>query len=264
MPILRLAHAGRIHYAERGEATAGQPPVVFIHGAGAGSAIWMMTMARVARFARAVAVDLPGHGPSETNGTALDGAGGLTLTRYRDTVGELGAALCLGPSVLVGHSMGALIALEAALTWPDKARALVLCAAAPKMPVDPELQALLREDPERARSWIADRGLSPRARPAVRRGFLAAGALAAAEVTRADFEIVRTTDLRERLATLACPVTWIDGADDRIVRIVPGTDDRRGEIVLVPDAGHLLPIEAPAAIADAVRDALGTGAASPG
>jgi pimeloyl-ACP methyl ester carboxylesterase len=246
MPYVALAHAGRIHYAERGERRAGSPSVVFIHGAGAGSGIWSMTLSRVARTAHAIAIDLPGHGPS-----ALGDLAALSLERYRDAVGELCGALCLGPSVLVGHSMGALVALEAALAWPDKVRALVLVAAAPKMPVDPELRALLRDDPDGAALWLADHGLSPHAKPAVRRGFLAAGAAAPPEVTRADFEIVRAADLADRLAAIACPVTWLDGADDAIVP--PALrEGRPGEVVTVPAAGHLLPIEAPAAIAELV------------
>ncbi|HTB60958.1 MAG TPA: alpha/beta fold hydrolase [Polyangia bacterium] len=250
MPYVALAHAGRIHYAERGERRAGRPSGVFIHGAGAGSGIWSMTMARVARTAHAIAIDLPGHGPS-----ALGDLGTLSLGRYRDAVGELCGALCLGPSVLVGHSMGALVALEAALAWPDKVRALVLAAAAPRMTVDPELLALLRDDPGGATTWLADHGLSPQAKPAVRRGFLSAGAAAPPEVTRADFEIVRATDLTNRLAAIACPITWLDGADDAIV---PGAcrEGRRGSVVSVPDAGHLLPIEAPAAIAEAIPRAV--------
>lgn len=248
MPYVALAHAGRIHYAERGERRPDRPAALLIHGAGASSAIWMMVLTRVARAGHAIAIDLPGHGPS-----AADGAQGLTLTRYRDAVGELAGTLCLGPSLLVGHSLGALVAIEAALAWPDKVRGLVLCAAAPRLPVDPELARLLRDDPHAVIAWLAEHTLSPRARPAVRRGFLAAGEATPIDVTRADFDIVRSTDLSSRLAALTCPVTWLDGADDRIV---PATDGRPGAIVTVPDAGHLIPIEAPAAVADAVTAAL--------
>lgn len=243
MPYVPLPH-GRVHFAERGERRAGRPSVLLIHGAGAGSAIWSMTLARVARGAHAVAIDLPGHGPSDRGDVPLG------LGCYRDAVGLLGAALCLGPSVLVGHSMGALVAIEAALAWPDKVRSLVLAAAAPRLPVDPELLSLLAKDAEAARVWLAEHGLSPRAKPAVRRGFLAAGAAAPPDVTRADFELVRATDLTARMPELRAPTVWIDGADDRIV---PASlrQGRRGEVIEVPDAGHLLPIEAPAAIAAA-------------
>jgi pimeloyl-ACP methyl ester carboxylesterase len=226
---------------------------LLIHGAGASSAIWMMVVTRVARRGHAIAIDLPGHGPSAADGPALDGAGGLTLARYRDAVGELAGALCLGPSVLVGHSMGALVAIEAALAWPDKVRALVLCAAAPRLPVDPELARLLRDDPHGVIGWLAEHALSPRAKPAVRRGFLAAGEATPAEITRADFEIVRATDLAARIGAIACPVTWLDGTDDRIV---PATEGRVGEIVTLPDVGHLVPIEAPGPVADAVTASL--------
>jgi pimeloyl-ACP methyl ester carboxylesterase len=246
MPYVALTHAGRIHYAERGERRPGRPSVVFIHGAGASSAIWSMVLARVARISHAIAIDLPGHGPSASGELAT-----LSLERYRDAVGELCGALCLGPSVLVGHSLGALVALDAALAWPGKVRALVLVAAAAKMPVDPELLALLRDDPDRATIWLGDHALSPRAKPAIRRGFLAAGTAAPPEVTRADFEIVRATDFSQQLHQVACPLTWLDGADDRIA---PAASEelRRGQLVTVPAAGHLLPIEAPGAIAEAV------------
>ena len=66
-------------------------------------------------------------------------------------------------------------------------------------------------------AWLAEHALSPRAKPAIRRGFLAAGDVTPADVTRADFAIVRDTDLGARIGALACPVTWLDGADDRIV-----------------------------------------------
>src|SRR4051812_19380546 len=98
MPYAALRRAGRIHYAERGERRPGRPSALLIHGAGASSAIWMMVLTRVARAGHAVAIDLPGHGPSAADGTALDGTGGLTLVRYRDAVGELAGTLCLGPS----------------------------------------------------------------------------------------------------------------------------------------------------------------------
>jgi pimeloyl-ACP methyl ester carboxylesterase len=252
VPYVPLA-AGRVYYSERGERDAAKTPALFIHGAGASSTIWSMVVARVARHRHSVAIDLPGHGPSEA------GDGPLTLQRYRDAVGGLAATLCLGPSVLVGHSLGALCAIEAALAWPDKVRALILCAAAPRMPVDPEVFRLLRDDPEGFIPWLADHALSPRSKPAVRRGFMAANALAGApaarESARADFEIVQATDVTARVASVTCPVAWLDGVDDQMVPAAERTNQRPGAIVSVRDAGHLLPIEAPAAIAELVSSA---------
>jgi pimeloyl-ACP methyl ester carboxylesterase len=257
MPFARLTHGGRVHYAERGEGREGVAPVVLVHGAGASSAIWMMAMARLARAAHVIAIDLPGHGPSP-----LPEAGvvGLTLPAYRDAVGLLAASRCLGPSVLVGHSMGALVAIEAALAWPDKVRGLVLCGAAPRLPVTDELLELVRRDPERVPAWVAAHGLSERAKPAVRRAFLAAGLVTAPAVTLADFEAVRATDLSERVAALACPVLWLDGADDGIVAPAPG---RPGTVRRLEGVGHLVPIEAPEAIAEGVAAVVGQLSADP-
>jgi len=248
MPFARLAHGGRLHHAERGERRAGATPALLVHGAGASSAIWMMAMARIARAAHVVAIDLPGHGPSPA---PAGGAAALSLESYRDAVGTLAGALGLGPSVLVGHSMGALVALEAALAWPDKVRGLVLCAAAPRLPVSEELLAVLREDGARFPGWMAEHGLSPRAKPAVRRGFAAAGVVTARAVTLADFEVVRAADLGARVQGLTCPVLWLDGADDGIVGAAE-TQARPGEVRRLEGVGHMVPIEAPGAVAEGV------------
>jgi len=256
MPYVPLAHAGRIHYAERGERRSGRASAVFIHGAGGSSATWGMVLPRVAGAGgHGVAIDLPGHGPSSLDGTALDGAPGLTLARYRDAVGELAGALCIGPAVLVGHSLGASVAVEAALAWPDKVQALVLVGAAPRLPLHDEVVRLMRDDPEGVAAWLTSAGLSPRAHPAIRNGFFIKTAEALPlEVVQADFGIVGTTDLSDRLGGVRCPITWIDGADDRIVPAAPG---RSGEIVTLPAVGHLIPIEAPTAIAERVLAATG-------
>src|SRR5256885_10068563 len=113
MPFARCHRAGRVHYAERGERRADRYPFLLIHGAGASSAIWMMVMARLGRVTRAVAIDLPGHGPSPP--FEGKGAGAPALTDYRDAAGELAALVGLGPSVVVGHSLGAMDAVVDAL-----------------------------------------------------------------------------------------------------------------------------------------------------
>jgi pimeloyl-ACP methyl ester carboxylesterase len=214
----------------------------------------MMVLARLARRTYAVAVDLPGHGPSPA-GVGAGGASALGIAPYRDAAGLVAGTLCLGPSVVVGHSMGALVAVEAALAWPDKVSALVLCGAGPRLPVSDELMRLIREDYARLPAWLAEHGLSPAARPAVRRGFVAAGVVTPRDTTLADYEALRGAgaDVGARLADLRCPVVWIDGADDRIV---PPAAGRPGEVRTLPGVGHLIPIEAPGAVAQIVTELL--------
>jgi pimeloyl-ACP methyl ester carboxylesterase len=221
--------------------------VLLIHGAGSSSAVWMTVLARLGRLTRAVAIDLPGHGPSPSPPADASGRVEPSLAALRDACGALAAALCLGRAVLVGHSMGALVALDAALAWPDKVAGLVLCAAAPRLPITPEAAQVLRDDAARFPTWLAERALSPAAKPAVRRGFVAAGIATTREAAAADYALIAATDLSSRVGGLTCPVVWIDGADDTLVPAAPG---RRGEVITLPGVGHLTPIEAPSAVAE--------------
>lgn len=244
MPFARCHGAGRVHYAERGESRDASWPFLLIHGAGASSAIWMMVMARLARAGRAVAIDLPGHGPSPP----FDDKPRPALADYRDATGELAALTGIGRSVLIGHSMGALIAIEAALAWPDKVAGLVLCAAAPRLPVGRDLMKVIDEDYAHFPAWLAERALSASAKPALRRAFVAAGVVAPQTVTRADFQAIDGVDVGEHLSHIRCPIVWLDGADDAIVGDFRRSD-RLGSCRTLAGVGHLVPIEAPAEVA---------------
>jgi pimeloyl-ACP methyl ester carboxylesterase len=60
---------------------------------------------------------------------------------------------------------------------------------------------------------------------------------------------VRAADLGERVKSLTCPVLWLDGADDELVGVAEG---RPGEARRLEGVGHMVPIEAPGAVAEAV------------
>jgi pimeloyl-ACP methyl ester carboxylesterase len=244
VPFARSHGATRLHYAERGESRATSWPFLLIHGAGASAAIWMMVMARLGRVGRVIAIDLPGHGPSPPFADRPR----PTLADYCNATGELAAMTGLGRSVLIGHSMGALIAIEAALAWPDKVAGLVLCAAAPRLPVSRDLMKVIDEDYAHFPAWLAERALSASAKPALRRAFIAAGVVAPQAVTRADFQAIAGADLGARLSAIRCPTVWLDGGDDAIVA---ERGERPGVIERLPGVGHLVPLEAPAAVARA-------------
>lgn len=120
-------------------ATGGQdfdpnlPAIVFLHGAGMDRTVWSLQSRYFAHHERAVlAVDLPGHGLS--GGEALPSIDAIAdwLPRLLDAAGVETAAV-------VGHSMGAISALEFAARHPGRARALALLGVAAAMPVHPAL-----------------------------------------------------------------------------------------------------------------------------
>lgn len=89
---------------------AGQGPlVVLIHGVGLQSGAWREMGPLLAAEFSAVALDMPGHGRS----LAFEKTAEPRLSDYSDRIS--GAIASLGePAILVGHSMGALIALDLA------------------------------------------------------------------------------------------------------------------------------------------------------
>lgn len=66
-------------------------------------------------------------GCGESHGSFADG----TLSRWRDEVASLTTAVCPGPLVLIGSSMGGWLMLLTALAMPDRIAALIGIAAAP-------------------------------------------------------------------------------------------------------------------------------------
>ena len=95
------------------------PPVLLIHGVGLNADAWEPQITALSARRRVIAVDMPGHGASDL---APDGAG---LGDYVAAIDGLIDALGLSPIPVVGHSMGAMIALGLALDHPQKIAAVV-------------------------------------------------------------------------------------------------------------------------------------------
>ena len=108
---------------------AGKPSIVFVHGGGMDHTVWALQTRYFAYHGRNVlAVDLPGHGASE--GPAFD-----AIADMADWVMRLLDALEVGETALVGHSMGSLVAYDAAARHADRVTALVLLGISIPMPV---------------------------------------------------------------------------------------------------------------------------------
>jgi len=111
------------------------PAVVFLHGGGCDHTVWALLARWFAHGGFAVlAPDLPGHGRS--GGEPLG-----SIAAMADWTAALIDASGVGKAALVGHSMGALIALETAARHPGKVTALALIGTAAAMPVSRDLLA---------------------------------------------------------------------------------------------------------------------------
>lgn len=97
-----------------------KPPILFIHGFGGDSGNWLFNTEKFGAAQRVIALDLPGHGQSSKR--FADGSiTGLarTLQLFLDNLG-------LSRVQVVGHSLGAAVALRLALLNPERVAGLVL------------------------------------------------------------------------------------------------------------------------------------------
>lgn len=247
--------------------------LVFLHGWGGSKELWWNTLLRLGGDCRCFALDLPGVG-----GTPLP-PDLLTMTDFARWAEGVCVRLNLPAVTLVGHSLGANLAVQTALDFPARVRRLVLVDAAldpahfprrAQWPLSPYfgLPALRLM---RWSAWpLAAVGRHvPHAhhgggwRPYARRNhfYLAANSDAAMQVQlRALFD---NPHHAARLASLRLPLLIVHGERDDIIPVVharalaealPGA-----ELVVFPTAHHC-PMDAdPPAFAQTLRDFL-TGA----
>jgi pimeloyl-ACP methyl ester carboxylesterase len=147
---MELAVAGERCYAYTGSRRfdPALPAVVFIHGAANDHGVWALQSRYLAWHGRAVlAVDLPGHGRSA--GAPLSSVEALAewLVALLDAAG-------VGVATLVGHSLGALVALHAAAQHPARVRGVALLGPAVPMTVSDALLGLAADDDPRALDLI--------------------------------------------------------------------------------------------------------------
>lgn len=108
---------GLIQHTRKG---AGAPPIVFVHGFGCARSDWDEQVAFLSPRHDTIAVDLGGHGSSP------GGPEHSKIETHGADVAALMSALDLGPSVLVGHSMGCRVVLEAAQRQPSRVKGIIL------------------------------------------------------------------------------------------------------------------------------------------
>ena len=145
---MKFSVDGREVFATTGGAhfDPAKPAVIFLHGAGFDRTAWRLQTRWFAHHGRSVlAVDFPGHGRSD--GPAL-----ASIAAMADWTAALIAAAGVKQAALVGHSMGALVALDCAARHGDKVRALASAAWRPRCRCIPRCSNWPRPTRSRSRS----------------------------------------------------------------------------------------------------------------
>jgi pimeloyl-ACP methyl ester carboxylesterase len=263
LPLL-VRHTGPTTLPQDSPRWGAGPVVVCLHDAGLQSSVFTDLLGELGRDATpgraaggALAFDLPGHGRSGS----LDSL--PSIEAMAEMARWVSDACRVERPILVGHGMGALIALEWARSRPDSILGLVLCGVGLTLDLDDATIEQMRQ---------VSYGKAPRPFDPSR----VAGASGPEGMRRAYMEGLGT-DPRATLVDLEASRSWANafdaskaarGAITCPVRVVNGdseTEDRRrragqlahalanAELVTLADAAHFLPLEQPAALATEIR-----------
>jgi len=266
---LRIRHRGtELRYLASGSG----PPLVLVHGLGGCAANWRAIAPAFAPERRVIVPELPGHGGSEP----LPGVS--SLDPFAEAVLAVLEAEDALPAPWVGHSLGGLVGLRAAVRRPEAVTGIVLAAAAgissATRLAEATVTALGLVKPGRvlgrrrarvsrsrlgrtvAFGWwgVADpAGLDPELAEA----FLA-GPPQHTDTLSAGRALV-ATDPRLELDRVGCPCVCLWGADDNWVPLQDGIEYARrlrAPLRSIAGCGHLLIGERPELVVRAVREFL--------
>jgi len=227
--------------------------VVLVHGAAMDASVWRYQAVVLSEAGfTPIAVDLPGHGDSggEPSSSAKGYAGWLLA--YLQFLGE--------PVHLVGHSMGALVVLEAAAARPDLVRSVTMIGVADRMPVNRDLLAAVADGDV---SFFATMGSWMHAREPIGQPEWTVGTtvkilqsarpgIALADLTACN-EYPGAAAVASRLSQ---PLLLILGEQDLMTKpsaaapIAEAAPDATA--VTIEGAGHLVPVERPEAVNEAL------------
>lgn len=259
----------RLHLRQVGAADA--PPVLFLHGIMGHRHDWDVLVDRLGASCRVIAVDQRGHGRSEWTRSyrvAEMAADAIALIEQLD----------VAPVPIVGHSMGAMVALVVAARRPELVDRIVLIDIVPESLTTefarqmPEMFAAMARSSyatvdEATAEWQAG---NPMARPDLLRNYVA-HALTPGRDGRLRWEFdawglrdffagVSPSELWAAIDAVTCPSLVIRGehspvtTDEQAAAVARRLGDAR--VVLIPDGGHDLGVEQPEAVTDAVMDFL--------
>ena len=248
---LNVIHAGR-------STLPGVPPdfslgkcLVFLHGAGSNGSIWHRQIRHFSKRQSPLAFDFPGHGRSS-------GTEGLpTIAAYAEVTLQLLDRLAVRRAVVVGTSMGGLVAIDIALRDPERVEALVLLSCAARVKLPPKLietwhQVTAGRIPQPFTPYGYGDGMPIEV---LREGW-ENQAHTDPRVRHSDLLAVDGADYRSRLAEIRMPALVVSGTKDPLAPPAICTALAAGitcaRQVEIEGAGHFLYREVPEALHAAI------------
>jgi pimeloyl-ACP methyl ester carboxylesterase len=240
-----------IYYSESRGGDASQTPVLLIHGTGADHRSWPVVLRRLSGR-RILAIDLPGHGHSTGRPRQSVAAYAQDLAAFLETLGIFRV-------VLVGHDLGAMVALQTAYEHPDRVAGLGLIAASAHLEAPPAIMEYFTNPLTTTLGWqwFQQMAFSPQTLPSRVETCLGLLRPTRPAVLAGDWQACTQLDLSHELNDIRCPAWVAYGLDDCLAP--PASAHflaarlHTTRLQLIPAAGHMVPFEQPDFVVEGLR-----------
>ena len=231
-----------------GEWVPGRKTLVFIPGSGGDHTAWVYQYSKLKNDYNIAALELPGHGSS-------GGKGEQEIGKYVEWVRAAFPAFGISKPVIVGHSLGAAIALSFAIKYGDLVSGIVAFGGGVKMPVNPVILEGVRKDPAAILAMTAKIAVAKKNRE--RLAPILAQRKVDPEVLYGDFLACDRLDISDAVKQIKVPTLIICGTEDKMTPpanseslrdSIPGA-----QLALIAEAGHLVMMEDPEAFNEALK-----------
>jgi len=225
--------------------------LIFIHGSGGNSSVWSHQYSKLHKVFNIAAINLPGHGKS-------GGHGEKNTLKYVLNLKDILGVLKLERPILIGHSLGAAIALSFASKYPQDISGVVATGGGLTMPVNSDILDGFRKQPEFVLDMICKFSLAKENRPKFFDALRASLGQANVDVVSGDMLACSKFDLTGELKKINVPMLVICGTEDKMTPPASSEQIAAGiagtKLVLIEGAGHMVMMEKPSAFNDALRD----------
>lgn len=233
-------------------------PLVFVHGFTTTSEFWKEQAKAFSGTFRVTRINLPGHGGSPSRPSRS-----YRIEDFVEDVARVFHELRIGNAILIGLSMGGIVAQQFAVKYPDLVKALVLVdTTAHGVGVDGTadrfLAAVDRFGIEKASQRLSDLSFGPAATPALIEWARREVVQTPEFVARMAIRSINDADTRRCLAQINVRTLVVVGEEDRITP--PRESEALAEgisnsvLSIIPAAGHFSMIEQPAAFNRILRE----------
>jgi 3-oxoadipate enol-lactonase len=240
-----------LHYTRKGREQT--TPLVFINSLGTDLRIWDTVAASFADRFMLIRYDKRGHGLSDCP------SGPYTIRQHTNDLTGLLEQLQVESAVMIGVSVGGMIAIDYTASYPQRVKALILSDTAAKIGTPDmwnERISLLRENGiSHIAGAILARWFSPAFAgqyPAAYRGYYNMLTRTPLEGYIATCEAIRDADLSDVVPSIEVPTLVVNGAEDGATPpdLVRGLTEAlpNARFDLIEQAGHIPSIEQPAVL----------------